>query len=224
VSSSPHARSPEDLTARARIRDAALQLFAERGIAGATIRDIAAAAGVSSGLVRHHFGSKEALRDACDAYAMERSNQLREELLVDGRLTDPAAVVAVHPQAVLLQRYLMNSLMDGSATAEAMFESMVRLGEEWLTYRKVPSPDLRAYAAVLCAMQMGVFLMHDQLSRALGVDVYTPEGHARMNTGFVDVFSYPLFTAEETAAAHEAAARVQNPNPKPQHQKRRVRR
>jgi len=218
VSSSPHGeRSPEDLTARARIRDAALQLFAERGIAGATIRDIAAAAGVSSGLVRHHFGSKEALRDACDAYAMERSNQLREELLVDGRLTDPSAVVAVHPQAVLLQRYLTNSLMDGSATAEAMFESMVRLGEEWLTFRKVPSPDLRAYAAVLCAMQMGVFLMHDQLSRALGVDVYTPEGHARMNTGFVDVFSYPLFTPEETAAAHEAAARVRNPkkhNPK----------
>jgi AcrR family transcriptional regulator len=224
VSSRPHGeRSPEDLTARARIRDAALQLFAERGIAGATIRDIAAAAGVSSGLVRHHFGSKEALRDACDAYAMERSNQLREDLLVNGRLTDPAAVVAVHPQAVLLQRYLMNSLMDGSATAEAMFESMVRLGEEWLTYRKVPSPDLRAYAAVLCAMQMGVFLMHDQLSRALGVDVYTPEGHARMNTGFVDVFSYPLFTPEETAAAHEAAARVRNPkkpNPKLHHQKK----
>src|SRR6266542_759545 len=53
----------EDLTARARIRDAALRLFAERGVDGATIRDIAKAAGVSAGLVRHHFGSKEALRD-----------------------------------------------------------------------------------------------------------------------------------------------------------------
>ena len=209
MSSSPHGeRSPEDLTARARIRDAALQLFAERGIAGATIRDIAAAAGVSSGLVRHHFGSKEALRDACDTYAMETSNQIREELLVDGKLADPAAAMAMHPRAMLLQRYLTNSLMDGSAAAEAMFESMVRVGEEWLAHKKVPSPDLRAYSAVLCAMQMGVFLMHDQLSRALGVDVYTPEGHARMNTGFVDVFSYPLFTPEETAAAHEAAARV----------------
>ncbi|MGH3750942.1 MAG: helix-turn-helix domain-containing protein, partial [Micromonosporaceae bacterium] len=55
-------RAHEDLTARARIRDAALRLFAERGIGPATIRDIAKAAGVSSGLVRHHFGSKEALR------------------------------------------------------------------------------------------------------------------------------------------------------------------
>ena len=43
-------RSAEDLTARARIRDAALRLFAERGTDGATIRDIAKAAGVSGGL------------------------------------------------------------------------------------------------------------------------------------------------------------------------------
>ena len=34
----------EDLTARARIRDAALRLFAERGIDGASVRDIAKAA------------------------------------------------------------------------------------------------------------------------------------------------------------------------------------
>ena len=57
VASAAGKRSAEDLTARARIRDAALALFAERGTDGATIRDIAKAAGVSGGLVRHHFGS-----------------------------------------------------------------------------------------------------------------------------------------------------------------------
>ena len=67
--------SPEDLTARARIRDAAIELFAERGIGSATIRDIAQAAGVSSGLVRHHFGSKDGLRRACDEYAMAEGRQ-----------------------------------------------------------------------------------------------------------------------------------------------------
>ena len=81
-------RSPDDLTARARIRDAAIQLFAERGIAAATIRDIAQAAGVSSGLVRHHFGSKEALHDVCDAYAKERLDRLREEVFSDGHLAE----------------------------------------------------------------------------------------------------------------------------------------
>jgi AcrR family transcriptional regulator len=70
------AERPEDpaygnLTARARIRDAALLQFAEPGVNGATIRGIAEAAGVSPGLVQHHFGSKEALREACDTYATE---------------------------------------------------------------------------------------------------------------------------------------------------------
>ena len=69
----------EDLTARARIRDAALRLFGDRGTDGTTIRDIAATAGVSGGLVRHHFGSKEGLRDACDAYALDSLMRLKEQ-------------------------------------------------------------------------------------------------------------------------------------------------
>jgi len=67
----------EDLTARARIRDAALWHFAEEGFSRATIRDIAATAGVSPGLVRHHFGSKEGLRDACDEAVSQRLRRSR---------------------------------------------------------------------------------------------------------------------------------------------------
>jgi len=77
-------RSAEDLTARARIRDAALALFAERGMDGATIRDIAKAAGVSGGLVRHHFGSKDGLRAACDSYALDQLMQIKEQAVLDG--------------------------------------------------------------------------------------------------------------------------------------------
>jgi TetR/AcrR family transcriptional regulator, regulator of cefoperazone and chloramphenicol sensitivity len=205
---SPLHPSPEDLTARARIRDAALRLFAERGIGPATIRDIATAAGVSSGLIRHHFGSKEALRDACDAYAMEQMNRLRRQLFAEGKLADPGFSVAYHPTVILLQNYLVRSLMDGSARAAAMFESMVQVGEQYLADMKVETRDLRAYSAVLCAMQMGVFLMQEQLSRALGVDVRTPEGHARMNRGFVDVFAHPLLTPEQAAQAQAATDRV----------------
>lgn len=54
----PSARS---LQTRARILDAAEQLFAARGFEGASIRDIAKAAGVQGGLVAHHGGSKEEL-------------------------------------------------------------------------------------------------------------------------------------------------------------------
>jgi AcrR family transcriptional regulator len=194
----------EDLTARARIRDAALRLFAERGIEAASIRDIAKAAGVSPGLVRHHFGSKEALRDACDSYAMDRMNRLREQLFLEGRLGDQTFMVSVHPTARLMQRYLVRSTMDGSDAAAAMFDDMVELGEQWLARGKVETTDLRAYSAVLCVMQMGVFLMGEQLSRALGVDVETAEGQVRMNRGLVDVFSHALLTPEQAAHLHAA--------------------
>ncbi|SPL95857.1 Transcriptional regulator, TetR family [[Actinomadura] parvosata subsp. kistnae] len=62
--------SEEDLTTRARIRDAAMTLFAEQGVKATTIRGIAEAAKVSPGLVQHHFGTKEALRLACDEYVL----------------------------------------------------------------------------------------------------------------------------------------------------------
>lgn len=47
--------------ARDLILEAALAAFAEHGFHGANMRDIAGRAGVSQGLVHHHFGSKEAL-------------------------------------------------------------------------------------------------------------------------------------------------------------------
>ena len=61
---------PDDRTARAVIRDEALRLFADRGPDGVSVRQIAAAAGVSPGLVLHHFGSKEGLRQAVDKHVL----------------------------------------------------------------------------------------------------------------------------------------------------------
>ncbi|HEY6316664.1 MAG TPA: helix-turn-helix domain-containing protein, partial [Acidimicrobiia bacterium] len=46
---------------RAALLDAAADLFAARGPAAVSVRDVAARAGVNHGLVHRHFGSKEAL-------------------------------------------------------------------------------------------------------------------------------------------------------------------
>ena len=65
----------DDLRAEARIRDAAITLFGAHGIRATTIRSVAQAAGVSPGLVIHHFGSKEGLREACDDKVMEQLSE-----------------------------------------------------------------------------------------------------------------------------------------------------
>lgn len=49
------------LDSRDRLLEAALSAFAELGFHGATVRDIAKRAGVSQGLMTHHFGDKERL-------------------------------------------------------------------------------------------------------------------------------------------------------------------
>jgi len=195
----------EDLTARARIRDAALRLFAERGIEGATIRDIAKEAGVSLGLIRHHFGSKEALRDACDRYALDRLLAIKEKVILDGQLANPGFMSANHPTIVALNRYLARALLDGSPAAAGMFDEMVELTEQWVK-RHYPGEirDPRAHAAVLCAMQIGMLGMHEHLSRALGADILSPEGHLRMTRGSIDFHSNALLTPEQATQAHAA--------------------
>ena len=200
----------EDLTTRARMRDAALRLFADRGIDGATIRDIAKEAGVSPGLVRHHFGSKEGLREACDAYALERAMRIKEQALLEGQWNNPGFLQSVHPTVLLIYRYLARAMLDGSSAAAALFDEMVELGEQWIA-RNAPdvTADPRAYSAILVAMQTGLLVQHDQLSRALGADILSREGHIRMSKAIVDFYSHALLSPEQAAAAHAAYDRLQ---------------
>src|SRR3981081_1211972 len=75
-----------DLTAVARIRDAAIEQFGEHGF-GVGLRTLAEAAGVSAALVIHHFGSKDGLQKACDEYVAE---EIRSEKSATIQSNDPA--------------------------------------------------------------------------------------------------------------------------------------
>jgi TetR/AcrR family transcriptional regulator len=67
------------------VLDAAERLFADRGFAGTSMRDIAAASGVSQPLIHHHFGGKEALYAAVRRRVSEDYAGLYPEA---GRVTD----------------------------------------------------------------------------------------------------------------------------------------
>ena len=196
----------EDLTARARIRQAALAQFAEHGFERATVRGIATAAGVSPGLLRHHFGSKQALREAVDAHVINEIRRVSDEVVHDSERGDLAAAAVSRQSIRPFQRYIARALMDGSATIASMFDQMVEPTEQWLTRADEnrtdrPFADRRTRAAVFTAMALGVPLLHQHLSRVLGVDTFSPEGDRQVALALLDLYSHALMSPEMAASA-----------------------
>ncbi|WP_407343197.1 TetR family transcriptional regulator [Pengzhenrongella phosphoraccumulans] len=118
-----HGRPASDLTARARIRDAAIECFSEGGF-DAPYRTIAARAGVSPGLITHHFGTKAALRSECDAEALRRYDALKTEAIANpsGYLMENLAVPG--PAATLLV-YILRAIHAGGRPAQDFLENLV---------------------------------------------------------------------------------------------------
>jgi TetR/AcrR family transcriptional regulator, regulator of cefoperazone and chloramphenicol sensitivity len=202
--------STSDLTARARIREAAIALFAEKGIAATTIRDIAQAAGVSSGLLRHHFGSKEGLRDACDEYALNQITALGIQF------TETNLLGRITPEIMRLQQYAIRSVMDGSPSALATFDKALAYGEHWLERSDLEVADPQAYLAVISVMKMSMFVMRDLLSHALGESVDEPAGWARVISASIEIFSQPLVPPDLAEQARKALAEFTASQPKEQ--------
>jgi AcrR family transcriptional regulator len=198
---SPGSVAFEDLTARARIRNAALEHFAEYGFDRATIRDIARAADVSPGLVRHHFGSKDELRKACDAYTLQALHGYVDRAMTGEGLNDPAIVGAARDALLPFRRYLARALIDGSEAAGQVFDEMVAMTEQSLrhTDKQRPDPpaaDLRARAAVMLAMALGIPAFRAHISRSIGADIYSPEGDRRIALALLEIHSHPSISTD----------------------------
>lgn len=109
----------DDLTAKARIRNAALELFADYGEAGTSMRAIAAAAGVTVGLVVHHFQTKDGLREAVEERVVDLFSEAIDRAPAGG---GPRAVAAARDASVarMLEEnpavvgYLRRALLDAT--------------------------------------------------------------------------------------------------------------
>lgn len=160
-----------DLATPARIRAAAIGLFGTSGF-DIGLRAIAEEADVSLGLIRHHFGSKEGLRAACDEQVLREIRIAKEEQFLEG---DPATNMlhnmATVDQYAPMMRYLVQALRDGGALAQDFFDRMVADAVEY-TEKAVaegvirPSRDPAARARFLTAAVLGGAVV----THALGAD------------------------------------------------------
>ncbi|HSK96369.1 MAG TPA: TetR family transcriptional regulator [Euzebyales bacterium] len=187
-------RPQEDLTARARIRDAAMAQFADIGFKDTTIKRIADAAGVSTGLVQHHFGTKDGLRQACDeavAEVITRQIALIDD--VDSAVANPDFASALYARSPLLVRYLIRLMIEGSPVAAALFDQMAAGTERFLSESR---PDIfppgsqktRDGATIMSVMHLGAAALHQQVSRRMDVDVWDPATAPRLGLVMLDVY------------------------------------
>lgn len=126
-----------DLTAHARIRNAALEGFARRGSVATSTREVARAAGVSPGLVQHHFPTKDALRHAVNDHVVVLAETSFGDLPPAGSLTGSleelggrvSRFVREEPDALL---YVARAAAEGDEDGLRAFDSFVAIAEtQW---------------------------------------------------------------------------------------------
>ncbi|GAA3118232.1 hypothetical protein GCM10010466_06480 [Planomonospora alba] len=196
----------DDRTARAVIRDRALELFAARGPDAVTVRRIASAAGVSPGLVIHHFGSKEGLRAAVDEHVAAVFDGLLSRA-ADGDLdtADGAsfaeALLRELPPGSPVPGYLRRLLLSGDPAGTRVFRRWMEAGRatlEVLAARGVldPGRDPEVRTAFVVAGDLMLLLLREQLADSLGVDPLSPEGAARWAEEVMSIYRDGLFGVE----------------------------
>ena len=188
-----------DLTARAKIRNAAIAHFATDGFQKANLRTIAKAAGVSVGLIPHHFGSKEGLRTACDEYLLgvftRRARAAGSPELLGEYLADPE-------EYGLYVRYMVRAIEEDTPAAGTLVatmvdeaESILRNGVDDGSVR--PSSDPRAQAVVSILLSLSVLTMAPSFARALGQERFSPEVLHRLTVPILELLTHGMYTGDE---------------------------
>jgi AcrR family transcriptional regulator len=108
-------RRETGLRTRARLLDAALDLLAERGEDGVTLREVTEAAGANIAAVSYHFGSLQALRDAAIEHALGRYLEAQESAVSALALGSTLEEVAA-----AFSRPMIKALADGGRDLDVL--------------------------------------------------------------------------------------------------------
>ena len=193
-------RSISEQSTPARIRDAAIRVFARDGYQ-ATIRAIAAEADVAPGLVIHHFGSKDELRELCDAHVTT--------LLLDDKTQGAATIASIadhfagedSPPLIDYVRRMLNS---DSAAATALFDRLTEatrrmLRDQQAAGRIREDVDVEALAPLLTLYGLAPVAMPALLARATGRTTVDATALEAASAAMLPLLSGGLYSEPEQA-------------------------
>ena len=207
----------DDLTARARIRDAALRLFGRDGYAATSLRAVAKEAGVSPALVVHHFGGKQGLKRACDEHVARELVDV-EVAASQADLVGTMRRWLAEPDAFRAEfDYTARMILEGSETADSLFDALVERTEELLVEGAEAGQmnafgDVRGAAVVVALIGLAPLVLGRQVARALGERELTAAAVQRLALPAMELLTHGLYRTSElldaTRAAMEAVSRA----------------
>lgn len=168
-----------------KIRNAALSIFAARGVGPTSLREVPIAANVSIGLIQHHFGTKAGLVDAVDRYVTEIVRTILASgpgsITVDDFGEQVTALLVQHTTVV---DYLARALVEDTPFGVSIFNTLIEMGtarwerrsEEGLTR---PGLDNTWAALNIVLLFFGTVLLRPHVERLLGEPLLTPDQLSR---------------------------------------------
>ena len=165
----------DDRTAKARLRDAAVELVADGGTKALSARAVADRAELSQGLIRHHFGSMAALLRECDAHVAEQIREGKEQVISPGPGFDPLSALNVDGRERVVG-YLAARLTEDSEHLDGLVDTLIDDATGYITKAVEAglmrgARDERQRAAILTVYSLGSIVMHRHVARHLGVDL-----------------------------------------------------
>ncbi|WP_407642746.1 TetR/AcrR family transcriptional regulator [Desertihabitans brevis] len=153
------------------------------------MRAIASAAGVSPGLVIHHFGSKEGLRRLCDEHVVSALFDDHFEQNSSGSLVRSLAEQAGAASAGI--DCVARMLVEPGTGGDELFNRLVvssahRLaaGQEAGTIRS--GCDTRVTVLIVTVCELGQLVLRERFGSALGADPFSREGGGRLTAPTLD--------------------------------------
>lgn len=186
-----------------RLISVAMKLFADKGFDGVTVRDISAAADVSVGLINHHFGSKEGLREAVDRHFLAQFEEAVTKNPMDPRAAELRGTEAVIEwteewidrhiaEWSVSTAYMRRALLEGSDWGANLFErfyQVVRTTVDRMDAEGRLRQDVdRLWLPLLILyMELGTLLLEPYVEKVLGRSGYDRTLWRRRYTAYVDL-------------------------------------
>jgi AcrR family transcriptional regulator len=184
---------------RDRLVQSALILFGQQGIDNTTLRDVVAHAGVSLGLVRTHFGSKQGLQNATNQYVFEQLEEFYTAAEGEGMtslgdfLSGRWALASQAPSIMAYLRQLITKPEHFSELFERVFERVYMILEHASKEGRIhPQLDLSWCSCTIMSLGLGPLMMEPYAHKVIGDSMYSESSLMARKQTYGQIFANGL--------------------------------